>query len=181
MIQTIDAERQRDPARYSKWVPPAIWGSGLVIGQLAEAGMHLLFLGVVKTIIFVIQDWASLRQKSTSLRKELTTLTKHLEKKHLSWCKVLSFGKTKKLGSWFSENFMGFCRVLPWVYSCLDSLADDPKYVPPDKPMNKWTKIENVAFLSARGINTEGNAGVLRQRVEEGKPKILLGTVVPFL
>ena len=45
------------------------------------------------------------------------------------------------------------------------NIAGNPEYEPPDKPHHKWTKVENLKWLSIRKLSTEGNAQVLRDRV----------------
>lgn len=69
---------------------------------------------------------------------------------------------------------MAFARIFPWVYSCLESLADDPQYeTPANKPQQLWTKAENQSWLRSRLLPRTGNANELRTRVAENwnKPK----------
>jgi hypothetical protein len=139
--------------------------------------MHLLFLGLVSTTVIMVQDWAGIRNKATHLQKTLEQLTLKIEKKHLSWCRVSAY-RGKKLGGWFSDAYLGFARLLPWMYSILlsDEFKTAPPYEAPTKPQKNWTRAENSSWLGAHGLSRNGKAKDLSQRVQH---HMRLGTAVP--
>ena len=173
MLQSVERLRGLEPEMYRECQLPPIWRSGLDIDQCPQATMHILFLGIVKKVVLWVQTWSTFRKKYRSLRQSLEDSTKKLEALGISWLKIEPY-KGKKLGGWVSENFLGFSRVLPWVYAPLPRLAEDPPYVEPDKDMSKWTKKENIEWLRSRGLDLEGNAQIVRERVESnyGLPEI---------
>lgn len=175
ILEAIAAEEARNPKDYKQWEPHILWNSGLNVHQSHEAAMHELFLGITNSVTFSIQDWASLRRKQASLRRHLEILTVHLEKKHLSWCRVMAY-RGDKLGAWISESYLAFARLAPWVYSGIDTLANDAPYVPPNKPQASWTAKENKAWLRARHLPQSGNAAILKARVQE---HVAQGTPIP--
>lgn len=155
-----------DPVKFTKWNPLPIWSSGLSLQQSTEPCMHQLFLGVEKNMAFLIQDWAALRNKYSSLQRELCILTNQIESLHLSWCKVQPY-KGDKLGGWVSENFRAFSRLSPWVYSSLYWISEDPPFQKPDKPVSKWTIAQCKGFLRQRRIPLDGKVSQLRKKVQE--------------
>jgi hypothetical protein len=139
--------------------------------------MHLLFLGLVSTTVIMVQDWAGIRNKATHLQKTLEQLTLKIENKHFSWCRVSAY-RGKKLGGWFLDAYLGFARLLPWMYSILlsDEFKTAPPYEAPTKPQKNWTRAENSSWLGAHGLSRNGKAKDLSQRVQH---HMRLGTAVP--
>ena len=165
--QAAEELMAEEPHKHAKWNYPAIWDSGLNIQQIAEPCMHLLFLGIMKNVtISDIQDWATQQNKGASIRRELLQMTSEVEQLHLSWCKVQPF-KGEKLGGWVSENFMGFARIAPWAYSCIERIREDPPFIAPDKAINRWTGEECKDFLRSRRLSLQGKVEILKARVND--------------
>jgi hypothetical protein len=78
-----------------------------------------------------------------------------------------------------SENYLALIRVAKWFFSCLGSISRQEPFVDPPVPQNKWTKVENVGWLKARGLDVEGPYLEIRARVKQfreqagGPPPIL--------
>ncbi len=78
-----------------------------------------------------------------------------------------------------SENYVAVARLLPWLYSCIDDVAADVTFVEPTEGQRKGNIRENFAWLSIRGLETNGNAAQLRSRAKSyidqplGPPSIL--------
>ena len=165
ILSACDALMVEEPNKHGEWKYPPIWNSGINLQQVTEPCMHLLFLGLMKSNAFQIQEWAALRNKYSAMRRELEQRTVILEQLHLGWCKIQPY-RGEKLGGWVSENFMAFARISPWVYSCLPTLRDDPLFEPEDnKPVGKWTIEECKNFLRPRRIVLTGKVKELRERV----------------
>ena len=71
---------------------------------------------------------------------------------------------TEKLGSWVSEQFVGFAKVMLWWVSLVD-MAVEEIFVTPSGAQNRWTKSNNVNWLDERDLDSSGNADEVRQRV----------------
>ena len=119
--------------------------------------MHSLFRAMGKKIGMWIQVWSVCRKKYASLREALEVKTQKVGKLGLSWLKVQPY-KGKKLGGWVSENFLGFVRVMPWMYGSLSEIANDRPYVQPDRERQRWNKKENLEWLRSRNLQLDGNA-----------------------
>jgi hypothetical protein len=165
LLAKIRRNMARFPQHYQEFQSLNRWTGWLELRQNHEAHMHILFLGLVKYAVLDINDWASLRGKYTSLQKALFTVTNDIQRLHLSWCKVFVF-KGEKLGGWVSENFMGFARILPWAYTTVLFVDEDPPYVAPDTELSKWTVQQCKDWLRSRGLPLAGRVKDLRDRIE---------------
>ena len=169
VTEACEDNAAREPHKWKLWEHPPMWDTTLDLQQSTEPCMHLLFLGAEKSITFEIQDWAAMRNKYSSLRRQLEKMNDEVERLHLSWCKVQPY-KGEKLGGWVSENFVGFARIAPWAYSCLHFLEDDPPFEPPaGKPIGQWTSEQCKNFLRPRNLSLSGKVKFLRDRVRENE------------
>jgi hypothetical protein len=172
LLETIAEDGRRQPWMYSPCELPPIWDSNLAMEQCPQATMHILFLGMGKKIVMWIQAWSVCRKKYTSLRKALLVKTQKVGKLGLSWLKVQPY-KGKKLGGWVSENFLGYVRIMPWMYGSLSEIANDPSYEEPERERHRWNKKENLEWLRSRNLQLHGNAKEIKERVKDnyGKPE----------
>lgn len=167
LVESFEEDRVLSPEKHQAWQYPAIWDSDLDLHvHCHQAGMHLLFLGIAKTMVWVIQAWATGRKKYTTLQKSIKQSSTRLEALKLSWLKIQAY-QGPKLGGWVSENFMAFAHVLPWLYSSIEDLPDDDTYVLPTRPRKEWNMDENRAWLRSRNLPTDGNADTLKLRVKD--------------
>jgi hypothetical protein len=160
----IEQERLHHPELFRQWRFPALWDRGVDLRQHIDVAMHLLFLGVVKTTIQLVKEWAKMRCKYQSFLTYCNGTFETVQSLGLSWCRVLPYS-SGKLGGWVSENYLAACRLLPWFYCAIDDIAPDPVFVPPDRPQNNWTSVQNKGWLAARGLDTKGKALEVRTRV----------------
>lgn len=107
IVQAYKEQKSKKPFMFQKWAGPPIWYSGIYIQQSHQAGMHILHLGIAKTMVLVVQDWAAGRKKYSAMVTKLGMNCGMIEKLGLLWLKVQPYTGAK-LGSWYSENFMGF-------------------------------------------------------------------------
>ena len=96
----------------------------------------------------------------------------------LDWCKVLLY-KESTFGAWVTENWMGYINICKWVYGSLDTVIEDTRYVPPNKPLHKQTKKDNEEWLKVRGFLVVCSAHEVKAFVKQymhrdnGPPDIL--------
>lgn len=164
-FEQIVAKRNKHPQKYMMWKFPPQWTRGVNLSQHIDVPMHLVFLGVVKTVIQMVQEWAKLRGKYATFVRYLHGTLDSIQQLGLDWCRCVPY-KNGKLGGWVSENYLAAARLLPWMYCCLDTLAADITFVTPTKEQKKWTMKENQQWLQIRGLETAGNAQQLRERVK---------------
>jgi len=99
---------------------------------LVETIMHLVFLGIVKSSVDLIDDWL----KNTKILKQssrknfsnlLSDLLGELGALQLDWLRTLSITSQKGLStaSWVSEDQLGYSRVLPALYWNLEKFCKE--------------------------------------------------------
>lgn len=102
---------------------PITWLRSIDISNHVEATMHLLFLGIVKTILMNTNSMLKEMKKMTSFVENIDQYLKPIQKLLLPWCKMAPFG-TGKFGGHVSENYLAMGRIIKW-YSCIVGLFVD--------------------------------------------------------
>ena len=113
-----------------------------------------------------VQAWMSNKRKASPFVREMEQYIRSLEELKLTWIKILPY-KGGRFGGWVSENYLAMSRIMKWFYSILDRLASDkdPWVEPAHKPQNQWKAVDNRAWLTQRGLDREGLAKSLANRV----------------
>lgn len=160
--------------------PPAWSKRNFKLWQNVEAIMHLIFLGLCKATMRLSNKWCTCLSKWPPFLDYIAGVPESVERLSLEWCKAKSYGTSGKFGGQVSENFIANCRLLPWMYSKLDCLRSEEPFVPPPNiPWTRWIMKTNKKWLQVRGLDTEGKAADLKERVamymtrEEGPPDVL--------
>ena len=160
---------------------PSNWDRQHPLALHIEVIMHLLFLGVWKTLVALSVKWLKRNGMESSFLRYSSGILEKVGKLNLTYCRVMGY-KKGKLGAWVSENYLGFARVSQWFYSHFGGTEAEEEFRDPEKPPDKWLVKENKGWLDCRELSTEGNAKELRQRVKEameregGPPPILRGS-----
>lgn len=87
------------------WNFPVMWDRGVELSQREDVVMHLVFLGVVKTFIKILQDWMKERGKSDTFLKYTEDTLEAIQILCLSWRHCTPY-KNGKLGGCISENYL---------------------------------------------------------------------------
>jgi len=167
LYEDLTEMRQASPSSFEKWQHPSVWSRGLQLEHHIAVVMHLIFLGIQKTVMQDTQVWLKKRLRYTSFLRAAEGIGESIECLHLSWCQALAYG-TGTFGSRVSENYLADCRLAPWLNSLLALVDAEAAF---EEPVNiaqeKWLKKTNEGWLRARGLDTTGNAATLRARVAE--------------
>jgi hypothetical protein len=163
----IRREQEANPSRYQMWKFPAVWDrEGVEMVVNIDSIMHLLFLGIVKSSVLIIQEWLVSMRKNDSFIRNNAKHLEHLADMSIDWLRVIKY-TGGKLGGWVSENYLGFARVCQWFYQNIGEAmpAPDDSIPPPHLPQDKWLVRHNRGWLKARGLDTSGKAEDLSKRV----------------
>ncbi len=166
--------------------PPAFWTRGIRLSQHIETVMHLIFLGVIKTVLLWVTEWLKRRsdhakfiklvcgssndgsEVSNSGRSSSVSQSSHLVSRNdniglLNYVARLNLAWCKVLpysrgqfGGWVSENYLGFARLIRWFFSVLPHVSPDKLYREPTSPQGRWTSSQNTAWLTVRNLDTKG-------------------------
>jgi hypothetical protein len=163
--QSMVARKEKFPDEFRRWEFPTMWLRGAEIESMIDVPMHLVFLGAVKGIVQFIHLWLKKHGRYANFMRLAEQRLNTFVKFNLTWFRILPY-KGKKLGGWVSENFVSFTRICKWFYLLLNELPPDEPYQDPEGLQQNWKADENRAWLKARGLDTEGLAADLRQRVQ---------------
>ena len=106
---------------------PSIWSSPINLYQCVDAPMHLLFLGIQKSIMTLTMNW--LTGLSPPQYKKfgdiINPLLKKIDKMNLSWIRVNAFSSPREytLGGWISSHYSAFSRIMCVAYSPIRNLV----------------------------------------------------------
>lgn len=150
-----------NPSGYQKHPHPCIWSSGLRMEQVICVIMHLLFLGIVKTLMEEVVQWLAGVDKNAPFIRAAAGVLEEITDLKLSWCKVLPYQKGTG-GHFVSENYVGLAKLMAWFYSMLDKVAPEKKrskneneenFPEYDRGNKKcWNLDQCKAWLRHRGI-----------------------------
>ena len=91
---------------------PTLWDSGYDIRCFIDPPLHLLFHGIVPSVMAaihsVLKDHNKLSPFETMVNVHLTKIMTF----RLDWCKIKNL--PKKL--WLGEDVLGFTRIITFVY-----------------------------------------------------------------
>jgi hypothetical protein len=106
-------------------IVPPMWFSKLSVDAFIEAPMYLLFLGVTKTVGFVLKTLLT-TYKSYAVFHKFHHALDNVRAMALGWCKTLVFGShNSPFGPWMSENYVGFACVFKLVYFSLRIILEN--------------------------------------------------------
>ena len=103
---------------------PAVWRRGLEVEQHVDVPMHLLFLGITKTILRQLHRWLRLQKKESAFFK--STNERLLLVKGLclfGWLNPAPYGDGN-FGGWVAESYLAVSRVLPWLLMDVGELVE---------------------------------------------------------
>jgi hypothetical protein len=64
-------DKETNPLSYRMWSMPAFWKRGVELHQHVDVVMHMIFLGVVRTITEMVQEWSKRRGKNAAFVRYL--------------------------------------------------------------------------------------------------------------
>lgn len=99
---------------FTKELLPPIWlHKHWDLHKFLHAPMHLLFLGVMKKVMEMIDEWLALHSLKTSFNTAASAACDAVGKVNLVWLKLLKFGaSTLSRGLWVSEQYLSFSKFM---------------------------------------------------------------------
>ena len=118
-------KKAKETLEVLKWRIPSIWSRNVPLDAHIDVPMHLLCLGVIKSVVILINDWAVAYKKGQMLGIACDSNLEIIKHMHISWAPAVPYSNGK-LGGWVSENYLVLCKVMPWFYlrfcnNCLES------------------------------------------------------------
>jgi hypothetical protein len=108
---------------------PSTWLRTTDVFDHTETIMHLLFLGIVKTVLMDVQTFLKKNKMLSSFLSEINNHLFPIEQLKLNWCNMIPYG-SGKFGGHVSENYLAMARILKWYVCILEkyinqSIVDD--------------------------------------------------------
>ena len=171
MKKAIFLDYQQNEEKYKEWRGGDYWNSSMKLDNFVDVIMHLLFLGVAKASKELLSLW----MKDTKKLKQYQTVTKDLfstiSDMGLEWCKLI----TSESG-WVSDNYLGFTRIIKWVYHPVCILQSMERlhepYIEPDIPVKRWYVQMCKDWLDAHGVEFNGKISELKEKIESLKANV---------
>lgn len=139
---------------------------GLILLDTIDAPMHLIFLGIVQSVMLKIQEWLKLQSKNASFIQSNGPYLLAFVNMSIDWLHLQPY-KGGKFGGYVSEDYLGFSRVMKWFFQNVgESMVEkESNEAPTGLSPKKWLVKHNKAWLKIRGMSQEGKAAELTQRV----------------
>lgn len=157
--------KNMNPQAFMKFELPSAWYGFNDVKQYVDVPMHLLMLGIVKSVLLKIGVWLRLRNQQSLFLRMTNTVLGEVKSLNIHWCKILEYPSTDKFGGWVSENFLAMSRLANWFYSFVTFLPEADEYSDPRSNYKTWSKPMNQKWLEARGLLKTGKATDIKTRV----------------
>ena len=120
IVNLATTKRNLLPTDYSilEQIPfPPMWNSVYRLEQCIDTPMHLLFQGIVKSIILETQAFFKFHKKWASFGMRSNTILNEINKMHLEFCRAEHFngGDQYTTGGWIAETYLGFSRLFTYL------------------------------------------------------------------
>jgi hypothetical protein len=144
--------KEKLSAKYQMLPIPVLWNRGNDLDIHIYVPMHLLFWGITKSIVRMIQAWCALWGSTHDFRKHVVDVMETFNGLGLSWLVYVPYTGAK-LGGWILENYLALARLMCWFYSKLSTVVTDYEFVQPRTPQKDWTMKQNMGWLKLRDLS----------------------------
>ena len=137
--------------------------------------MHLLFQGIIKSIIEITFEWLKLHAKQASYCAYINDSLHDIKALQCKFCRTetLKTGSEYTIGGWIAENYLGFTRIMSNV------LGYTRKYI----PLEFTQEIDSYEFMIQTCLafvyRVMTNASVTIEEIDDYK-KLFLSAVHNF-
>lgn len=146
----IVEKRQNYPLLFLEWNVPSLWIRDIPMNRTSDAIMHLLFLGIEKSVNKEITKFLCYNEKHSSYcRLVKDTLKEILGMTIRDWCDILPYSDGH-FANWISDNHLAMTRLSSWYYVSLKRVLIN--YVEPNIPINNWPKKDCKTWLKIRDL-----------------------------
>ena len=171
ILRKLQEDLAKHPDLYQRMPFPPQWDrTGFQLSHNVECIMHEIFLGIVKSVILLIQKTLKRRGCSPYFKREANSILEKLLGSTSDWMKVREY-KGGKFAGFISENWLAYARILPWLYQTFDEIMPNkdvhehrPK--PDQQDPGKWNYKQRKYWLGSRGLCTSGKTDKLLIRIQ---------------
>ena len=147
----MEKEKNNHPDCSNRWNFPSVWTRHYPLYQFIDVLMHLLFLGIQRTIMKRVTLWHSRRSAKSSFEQCANGMPDAMCRMRLSWCKVLPCNGNKTAG-WTSETHLAMSRLNKWFYGGIEKITHEDCVSDLDVlPPSLWLKKHKAACSVSGG------------------------------
>ena len=171
-------KKKKYPLLFLQWQHPSLWTRDIPMSRTNDAIMHLMFLGIEKTVNKDITKFLVYNEKQSLFSRNVRNLlTDVLSLTIRDWCDILPYNDGQ-FGNWISDNYLSMSRLSPWFYTCLHKVMKN--YVEPSRPVKEWTKGDCKKWLKFRDLKLDCvTVKDLRSRILDYKSMLTVPSITP--
>ena len=177
----IERAMAANPALFDRVPTPPLWKGNVSLDCYVEAPMHLLFLGIVESVIKMRHEWLLRRRQTASFVSYAEKVMSEMIAMNLPWCKLIAYGTTGKFGGWVSENYLAFSRLLKWFYlnAIMQLPENNREYQIPSRPVQTWSNSQCREFMSEYSVTCDGTPEAIKQAIQTRRDELVRGNIPP--
>ena len=119
----VDNATASSPVEVEDVLPP-VWKVPDGMDRHGEATMHMIFLGVSKTVAMTVRDFLTLLHKWKPFYLSASRYMAKMRQYSLHFCRAWIYGSMEKpFGIWVSENHLAHVRCFKMVFFQLEDIA----------------------------------------------------------
>jgi hypothetical protein len=161
----IIADQLINPNRYLPLPIPSLYTRGVPLHAFTDTPMHLIPLGIGKSVFFRIMTWSARRGRKKVFVAIAKSLMEDINSLNLPWLTLLPSTIKDKWGGWVSKNYASLLRVALWIFAPIMTIDDADAYSDPIGDPKKWTVKMYQVWLRVRGLDSKGKRQTLSERV----------------
>ena len=92
-------------------ITPKLWHSRMAINSFIDCGMHLIFHGILASVVEVMESFFADHKIATSFERVVNVHLLEIQSLRLEWCKTKHLQKKQ----WLAENELGLARIIPFI------------------------------------------------------------------
>jgi hypothetical protein len=145
----ISLLKKKLTTKYQMLSTPVLWNRVNDLEIHIDVPMHLLFLGITKSIVRMLQARCALRGSTHDFTKHVVGVMETFNGLGLSWLVYFPYTGAK-LGGWISENYLALAWLMCWFYSKLSTVVTDYDFFQPRTPQKDWTMKQNMGCINIK-------------------------------
>ena len=106
---------------------PPMWNGSSDLDQHIDTPMHLLFQGVVKSVIEFTFEWIKLHNKLKPYGLFVDPIIINIKQLQCDFCRVETFSTAGDISTagWIGESYLGFTRNICYIFSYIDRFVSE--------------------------------------------------------
>ena len=160
----IQKQEEQSPSLFIEWKLPSLWTRQIPFKRTRDVVMHLIFLGIEKSVNKDITKFMLYNEKFSSFSRHVKDLFSTMTSLSIKdWCDILPY-EEGNFSNWISDNHLAMSRLSSWFYASLQKVLINHR--DPNKPVSSWSKSDCLRWLKYRGLSHDDRSvQLLREKI----------------